>query len=132
MTNVRYGITNGMARKPDLLVEDTEKKIIFNWDKQSHEERWEDSEASAVIFQTTWKIIGVHNDNHPSHNLLFGRRGRAINKRFVFSLFKELFKEWKWQMYVKKYKNRCWVKLLSPKHLINQNCLLYHKITKDC
>lgn len=132
MTNVRYGITNGMARKPDLLVEDTEKKIIFNWDKQSHEERWKDSEASAVIFQTTWKIIGVHNDNHPSHNLLFGRRGRAINKRFVFSLFKELFKEWKWQMYVKKYKNRCWVKLLSPKHLINQNCLLYHKITKDC
>lgn len=92
MTNVRYGITNGMARKPDLLVEDTEKKIMFNWDKQSHEERWKDSEASAVIFQTTWKIIGVHNDNHPSHNLLFGRRGRAINKRFVFLCLKNCSK----------------------------------------
>ena len=92
MTNVRYGITNGMARKPNLLVEDTEKKIIFNWDKKSQEERWKDSEASTVVFQITWKMIGFHNDNQPSDNLFCGRRGRTINKGFVFLCLKNCSK----------------------------------------
>lgn len=66
-----------MARRPDLTLKDTEKKIIYLIDATCPIE-------INKFMKEDGKIVVLQSDNYPSNCQLSERRGRAINEWFVF------------------------------------------------